>query len=62
MKVQSYRPHIIHQIYHRNTRRNYLLLMMQNSNLGWDFHVPPDHRMVKPNISSAIHPHAIFEA
>jgi len=34
--------------------------MMKNPNSGWDYHIPLDHRMVKKNISSTIHPHAIF--
>jgi len=36
--------------------------MMKNTNAGWDFHVTPDCRMGEPNISSSIHPHAIFQA
>ena len=35
---------------------------MQNQNLGWDFQVPPDHRMVEQNLSSAIDNCAIFQA
>jgi len=62
MEVQPYRPDIIHQNSHRNTRINNLSLMMQKRNLGWDFDIPPDHRMAKPNLSSAIHHHAIFQA
>ena len=30
--------------------------MMQNPNPGWDYHVPPDHRMDEPNLSIAILP------
>jgi len=62
MKLKPYRPHIIYQNSHRNTRRNNLSLMMQNPNPRWDFHFPPNHRMAKPNLSSAICPHAIFQA
>jgi len=63
MKSQPYKPHIIHHITHRNTRRNKLSLMMKNQNPGWDFHIPPDRRMAKPNLFLAIHPRAcIFQA
>ena len=62
MKVQPYRPHLIHQNSHINTRINNLSLMTQSRSSGWDFHVPPDHRMVDPNLSSPIHPCAIFQA
>ena len=62
MKSQPYKPHIIRHSSHRDTSRNNLSLMMQNPNLGWDFHVPLDRRMAEPNVSSAIHPCAIFQA
>ena len=35
---------------------------MQNPNLGWDFHIPPDCRMANPNLSLTIHPYFIFQA
>lgn len=35
---------------------------MQKPNLGWDFHVPPARRMAESNLSSIIHPLAIFQA
>lgn len=50
MKVQPYKPHIIHQNTNINTRINNLSLMIQMQNLGWVFHVPPNHKMVKPNL------------
>jgi len=62
MKPQPYKPHIIHHNAHRDTKRNTLSLMMKNSYLGWDFHIPLDRRMAEPNLSLAIHPHAIFQA
>ena len=62
MKVQQYIPHTIRPNSHRNTRMNNLSLTMQNLNKRWDFHVPPDRRMAKPNLSSSIHPRAIFQA
>jgi len=62
MKSQPYDPHINQYNTHRDTRRNNLILIMKNPNLGWNFHVPPDCKMVEPNISSSIHPHAIFQA
>ena len=61
MKLQPYRPHIIHQKAHRIKRINNISLMMQKPNPRWDFHAPPDHIMVEPNLSSAIHPCAIFQ-
>ena len=61
MKSQPYTPHIIHHNTHRNTKKYHLSLMMQNPNPGWDFHIPPNHIMVGPNLSSAIHPRAIFQ-
>ena len=36
--------------------------MNLNTNRGWDYHVPPDHRLVDPNISLANHSRAIFQA
>jgi len=36
--------------------------MNAKSNLGWDYHVPPDHKMVEPILSSVIHPCAIIQA
>jgi len=36
--------------------------MMKNPNPGWDIHIPLDHKIDEPNISSAIHPHTIFQA
>jgi len=62
MKSQPYIPHIIHQNDHINTRRNNLSLMMPNPNLGWDFNISPDRRMVDPNLSSSVHSCAIFQA
>ena len=62
MKSKPYKPHIIQYIIHRNTRRNNLILMMQNPNLGCEFHIPPDRRIDEPNISSFIHPYVIFQA
>jgi len=47
MKSHPYKPHIIQYNSHRNTRRNNLSLMMQNPNPGWDFHIPPNHRMIR---------------
>lgn len=35
--------------------------MNAKSNLLWDYHIPPDHRLAEPNLSSANHPHAIFQ-
>lgn len=61
MKSQPHGPHINQYNTHRNTRINNLILMMQNPNLGWDFHIPPDRRMVEPNLFSSIHPCAIFQ-
>ena len=62
MKSQPYDPHINQYNTHRNTRINNLILVMQNPNPGWDYHIPPDYRMAKSNLSSAIHPRAIFQA
>jgi len=53
--IKQYNTHI-------NTRRNNIIVMMQNPNPGWDYHVPPDHRMDEPNLSLSIHPRAIFQA
>lgn len=46
---------------HISYQGNKLLLMNANANSVWDYHVPPDHRMVEPNISLANHPRAIFQ-
>jgi len=62
MKSQPYNPHINQYNTNRNTRRNNLSLMMKNPNSGWDYYIPPNHRMVEPNLSSTIHPYAIFQA
>ena len=35
---------------------------MQNPNPGWHYYIPLDHIMVESNLSSAIHPHTIFQA
>ena len=62
MKSQPYDPHINQYTTDRNKRGNSLILMVHNPNQGWDFHVPPDCRIIKPNLSSTIHPCTIFQA
>jgi len=54
----TYKPIYLHIIYQRKN----LLLMNAKANPGWDYHVPPDHRMVEPILPSTIHPHVIFQA
>jgi len=39
-----------------------LLLMNSKGNMVWDYHVPPDHRLAKPNLCSANHPYTMFQA
>ena len=39
-----------------------LLLMNAKSNPVSDYHIPPDCILTKTSLSSANHPHAIFEA
>ena len=62
MKSHPYDPHINQYNTHRNTRRNNIILMMKNPNLGWNYHIPPNHEMSELNLSSAIHPPAKFQA
>jgi len=62
MKSHPYYPHINQYNTDRNTRKNSFISMMQNTNPGWDFHIPPDYRMVEPYLYSSIHPRAIFQA
>lgn len=38
-----------------------ILLMNAKGNLGWGYHIPTDYRMDEPNLSLAIHTHAIFQ-
>ena len=62
MKSQPFTPHIIQYNAHRNTMIYHLSLMMQNPDPKCDFHIPPNCRMVEPNLSSSIHHRAIFQA
>lgn len=54
----TYKPVHLHVRYQGKN----LLLMNAKANLGWDYHVPPDHKLVDPNLSSTNHLHAIFQA
>jgi len=58
MIESTYKPIHLHIRYQGKN----LLLMNAKANPIWDYHVPPNHRLAEPNLSSANHPCAIFQA
>ena len=62
MDTKKYSPHNKPYIFIPNTKGMSSSLLNIKTNLRWDFHVPRDHILAEPSLTSTNHPHAIFQA